>query len=180
MADPRSTSTRRAVLGYDQLKQLFKSGGFNAPDILVKDYQGIIQDFVFLADTADTFEIKINENADAIEINRLNFEAHDQSTSEHGVTGDNVGNGDYCTTSIGGVVLQMESIADAISSTQEILLADIPDAPASYNQGHAQLVSEIINDTKAKHNQLVVDFNAMVTQFNALIAESKTSKQMAG
>ena len=69
MADPRRTSTRRAVLSYDQLKQITKESGTQWPDLLVKDYQGIIQDFVFLADNADSFEIRIVQNEiDIIEL----------------------------------------------------------------------------------------------------------------
>ena len=153
---------------------------------MVKDYQGIIQDFVFLADTADAFELRIDANQEniainvvAIALNKSNFESHDQSNSEHGVTGKNVGTEDYCTVSIGGVVLLMGSVSDAISSTQEIALDDILDAPAIYDPIHMQKMVDMANDTKAKHNQLVLDFNAAIIQFNELIANSKTSKQMA-
>ncbi len=59
MADPRRTSTRRAVLSYDQLKRLTDEAGFKWPDLLIKDYQGIIQDFITLADDADIFEVDI-------------------------------------------------------------------------------------------------------------------------
>lgn len=62
MADPRRASTRRAVLSYDQLKQLI-----NWPDLLVKDYQGIIQDFAFTADEIDALEIIVLENKEDIE-----------------------------------------------------------------------------------------------------------------
>jgi hypothetical protein len=59
MADPRSTNTRRAVLSYDQLKQLTGVAGFVWPDLLIKDYQGIIQDFTFLAGETDDLEVRI-------------------------------------------------------------------------------------------------------------------------
>ena len=57
MADPRSTSTRRAVLSYSQLKELV-----DWPDLLLKDYQGILQDFVFTADEIDNLEVKVTVN----------------------------------------------------------------------------------------------------------------------
>jgi hypothetical protein len=62
MADPRRVSTRRAVLSYDQLKQLTKEAGFQWPDLLVKDYQGIIQDFIFTAEEIDDLELRVLEN----------------------------------------------------------------------------------------------------------------------
>ena len=53
MADPRRVSTRRAVLSYDRLKQLTEMAGAEWPDLLIKDYQGIIQDFISNADSID-------------------------------------------------------------------------------------------------------------------------------
>ena len=178
MADPRRTSTRRAVLGYDQLKQITKEGGQQWPDLLVKDYQGIIQDFVFLADTADSFELRIIANAEGIEINRVAIDEHVTSNSEHGVTGVNVGTEDFCTELIGGVVLLSELVNDAIESTQEIILLDIVVAPAAYDQVYTQTLADMANDTKAKHNQLVLDLNEAITQINDIIAKAKTAKQM--
>ena len=67
MADPRKASTRRAVLSYDQLKRLTDEAGFTWPDLLIKDYQGIIQDFIFLADSEDALEIRIEQNETDIE-----------------------------------------------------------------------------------------------------------------
>lgn len=108
-----------------------------------------------------------------------NFNAHNSSSSQHGVTGNNVGTGDFCTTSVGGVVELMALVSDAIQSTQTIVLPDIAAAPATYDQAHIQTLVDMANDTKAKHNQLVTDFNNAVTQLNELIANSKTAKQMS-
>lgn len=66
MADPRRVSTRRAVLGYDQLKKLTKESGFQWPDLLIKDYQGIIQDFSFLSDETDSLELRVIANEEDI------------------------------------------------------------------------------------------------------------------
>ena len=66
MADPRRVSTRRAVLSYDQLKQLTKEAGFQWPDLLVKDYQGIIQDFIFTAEEIDDLELRVIQNEEDI------------------------------------------------------------------------------------------------------------------
>jgi len=59
MADPRRISTRRAVLSYAQVKQLTLEAGFQWPDLLVKDYQGILQDFAFTSDELDILDLRI-------------------------------------------------------------------------------------------------------------------------
>ncbi len=63
MADPRRTSTRRAVLSYEQIKRLT-----DWPNLLVKDYQGILQDFAFTADEIDTLEVRVVQNEEDIVI----------------------------------------------------------------------------------------------------------------
>ncbi len=185
MADPRQASTRRAALGYDQLKRITKESGTEWPPLLIKDYQGILQDFVFLANDADQFDERILQNsddiqanADDIQTNTDNFDIHNNSSSQHGVTGDNVGTEDFCTELIGGVVLLMALVNDAVDSTQEITIIDLLVAPATYDQAYTQLSTDLANDTKAKHNQLVLDLNAAIAQINDLIAKAKTAKQM--
>ena len=61
MATPRNAVTRRAVLSYSQLKSLAQW-----PDLLVKDYQGILQDSVYIAGEVDSLEIIIIENKEDI------------------------------------------------------------------------------------------------------------------
>jgi hypothetical protein len=65
MALPRSTSTRRAVLSYSQYKDLYKKAGVELPDLLVKDYLGIFQDFVFTADEVDTVDARVIDLEDS-------------------------------------------------------------------------------------------------------------------
>jgi hypothetical protein len=64
MALPRSTSTRRAVLSYDQYSELYKQASppIMLPDLLVKDYQGIFQDFVFTSDEIDILDVRVTAN----------------------------------------------------------------------------------------------------------------------
>lgn len=67
MADtPRRTSTRRAVLSYDQYKDLYKEIGLVLPELLVKDYQGILQDFVYTSDEIDDLEVIVTKNTEDI------------------------------------------------------------------------------------------------------------------
>lgn len=56
MANPRRTSTRRAILSYDRLKQLTEDSGAKWSDLLIKDYQGILQDFISNADGVDDIQ----------------------------------------------------------------------------------------------------------------------------
>jgi len=171
MAEPRRTSTRRAALSYDQLKRITKKSGNEWPDLLINDYSGILQDAIARADDADELEIKINQNTDDIE-------AHVTSDSQHGVTGENVGTEDFCTDLVGGVVLLMELVNDAVDSTQQITIVDLLAAPVAYDQTYTQLATDLANDTKAKHNQLVTDLNAAIAQINDLISKAKTAEQM--
>ena len=62
MADPRRISTRRAVLSYSQVREMNP----NWTDLMVKDYQGILQDFAFTADELDDLEIRVEANEEAI------------------------------------------------------------------------------------------------------------------
>ncbi len=67
MALPRSTSTRRAVLSYDQYSELYKQASppIILPDLLVKDYQGIFQDFVFTSDEIDIIDVRVVDLEDS-------------------------------------------------------------------------------------------------------------------
>jgi len=121
----------------------------------------------------------VTTNATNIATNASNFDTHNTSNTEHGVSGNSVGTEDFCTILVGGVVLLMELVNDAVDSTQTIVLADIAAAPAVYDQTFTDTMVAMANDTKAKHNQLVTDMNLVVTQLNDLIAKSKTAKQMA-
>lgn len=58
MADPRRVSTRRAVLSYSQIKDMNPQWA----DLMIKDYQGILQDFAFTSDEIDGLEIIVLEN----------------------------------------------------------------------------------------------------------------------
>ena len=66
MTDPRRVKTRRAVLSYDQYKDLYRQAGINLPDLLIKDYQGIFQDFVFTATEIDSIDVRVTKNEEDI------------------------------------------------------------------------------------------------------------------
>ena len=82
--EPRRTSTRRAVLSYDQLKKLTVDSGSEWPDLLVKDYQGILQDTAFLADETDKVEAGLIERVDALEYKTFTIVPTTESTQTLG------------------------------------------------------------------------------------------------
>lgn len=98
------------------------------------------------------------------------FNTHNGSDSQHGVTGDNVGNGDFATAGTGGVVNEAANVADAVASTVSVTSPDATDLPT---------VITLANETKADVNQLVTDLNNTITQLNAFLAANKTANQMA-
>lgn len=119
----------------------------------------------------------ISDNADDILTNATNitnvtnaFNTHNGSSSEHGVTGDNIGTEDYAQSLVGGAVLLAALVNDAVDSTVSV---DSPDAT------DLTTVLTLANESKADINQLVTDFNAVVTQLNEFLANNKTAKQMS-
>jgi hypothetical protein len=58
MAAPLRTKTRRGVLSYDEVERLTEW-----PDLMVKDYQGILQDFVTVSDESDLLGFRVDVNS---------------------------------------------------------------------------------------------------------------------
>tara|TARA_R110000751_G_scaffold262309_1_gene361599 strand:+ start:801 stop:1496 length:696 start_codon:yes stop_codon:yes gene_type:complete len=110
--------------------------------------------------------------ANATNITNVNnaFNTHNGSSSQHGVTGDNVGTGDYCTAIMGGVVDLSAAVTNAVASTVSVTSPDATDLPTALT---------LANETKVDVNQLVTDLNAAITQLNEFLANNKTAKQMA-
>ena len=179
----------RARLSYQEIE----SKNPDWDNIMVNDYLGIGQGSLALVEQTDanTLAIEVNaesilvldgrvtQNEDDIVTIQDGLTDHVLSTSEHGVTGDNVGTEDFCQELIGGVVLLCALVADAAASAAEVTIADVGSAPAAYQQGYADLQTNLINDVKAKHNTMLTDLNNAVAQLNDLIAKMKTAKQMS-
>tara|TARA_R110002012_G_scaffold317786_2_gene534853 strand:- start:1074 stop:1601 length:528 start_codon:yes stop_codon:yes gene_type:complete len=157
-------------------KQITAATGW--PDFMTNDYLTNFTNSVLLSQSTDGNSTSVEENKQNISINKENLELHESLNSAHGVTGDNVGAEDFAQSLMGGVVLLMELVDDANTSTQEVTFPDILNAPASYDQTYMQGVASMCNDLKAKHNQLLIDMNAAIIQLNDLIAKSKVAKQM--
>lgn len=105
-----------------------------------------------------------------LDIQQVNddLDTHEALTSAHGVTGNNVGTGDYCTLSAGGVV----NLAALVADLTQITTADIGAAPAAYDQVYTQLVTDLTNENKAKINEIVL-------KINAILSGQITAKQMS-
>jgi len=123
--------------------------------------------------------LNIAQNALDIASVTNDFNAHNASTSEHGVTGDNIGTGDFAQSATGGVVLLASLVNDAVDSTVSVDSPDAPVAAATYSQTDTQANVDLTNELKADVNQLVMDLNAAITQLNDFIDKSKTAKQMS-
>jgi len=171
----------RANLSYDDVARW---SGFKNKT-MINDYLGIGQATALIIAAVDQNEVDIadnlvliNQNIIDIDLDAANLAAHIADDSAHGVTGVVVGTEDYCTDLIGGVVLLMDIVADAVASTAEVVLADLASAPVAYDQAYVDLQSGLINDLKAKHNTMLTDINAAIAQINDLIAKAKTAKQM--
>ena len=119
------------------------------------------------ASAIGTNAIDVSGNATAITNLSLDLTDHENSTIAHDSTGDIVGNQDYCTTSIGGVV----NIAALVSDALPVVIS-IADAPATYNQAHIQALVDSIRLLGDEHN-------ALVTLINSLLAGQKAAKQMS-
>ena len=100
--------------------------------------------------------------------NSGNLTDHENLGTAHGVTGDNVGTGDYCTASTGGVV----DLAALITDLNQIATADIAAAPVAYDEAYTNTVASLTNENKAKINEIVV-------KINEILLGQITAKQMS-
>jgi hypothetical protein len=118
-------------------------------------------------------------NANAISTVASNLNTHVIATEAHGSNGDIVGFNDTATELLYGLVKRMANISDAVTTSVNIATADIGSAPATYDQGYTQSVTDLTNENKAAINQLASDFNDAVTVLNNLLSESQTADQMS-
>lgn len=96
---------------------------------------------------------------------------HIAASNAHGATGDIIGNEDYATTLLYGVVKKAAAQTDATASTVSVTSAD---AGGTYTAAEQTLINEL----KADVNTLTSDLNAVVTVLNALIDKLQAAEQM--
>ncbi len=175
-------------------------------EVMIRDYETLSQDLTLLANTNDinAEQVEINKNniasnTTAITANTLNISMnangisinagdiatnsadianHIALNSAHGVSGDNVGTGNFCTLLTGGVVLLSALVNDAIQSTVSVTSPDASAAPVAYDQAQIQEIVNLANEMKADINTLVSDVNNAIVQLNDFIAKNQAANQM--
>lgn len=92
MDTPRRALTGRAILSYDRLKGLYNdaSPSIVLPDLLIKDYQGIFQDFVFISGEVDNLEVRVIKNEEDIADLQLRVAALEYRVYENVITIENL------------------------------------------------------------------------------------------
>lgn len=130
--------------------------------------------------TANTQNIETNRqnielNTQAIETNKQNIEStkqeldtHVNSNSQHGAKGDIVGNENFCTDILGGVVL----LCDSVTKLDIIQPIEIPPAPETYNQEYVNNLATAVNNN---HISLI----KLVDKVNEIIEKQIAAKQIA-
>ena len=109
---------------------------------------------------------KANEAIGKSETNAQNLSTHTSSSTQHGATGDIVGNENFAQASIGGVVLLASKVDELTQNT-----VNVANAPATYDQAHAQSLVEAINSLASKQNDII-------GKINEFIQSQQSAKQM--
>ena len=109
---------------------------------------------------------KANESIEKSETNAQNLSTHTSSSTQHGATGDIVGNEDFAQAAIGGVVLLASKVDELTQNT-----VNVANAPAAYDQAHAQSIVEAINSLASKQNDII-------GKINEFIQSQQNAKQM--
>ena len=150
----------------------------NRVDDAEGDIVGITAQLVIIdrrIDGNDTAIAAVEIDLDALSVA---FLAHQSASSAHGATGDIVGNGDFATAAVGGVVTQAAAVADQAAST--VSVTSSPNAAgAAYLQADPATWVTMLNELKTDINQLVTDVNALTTKFNSSLSTERTAAQRA-
>lgn len=103
---------------------------------------------------------------------------HVNANQAHGSVGDIVGNRDFATETVGGVVLRSKLVpyAPTILLTPPSLIGA---APAEYSQAYAQQQTNAINELIADANSIQTGFNLYKVEFDKLIDAMKLAKMMS-
>ena len=109
---------------------------------------------------------KANEAIGKSETNTKNLSNHTSSKTQHGATGDIVGSEDFAQAAIGGVVLLASKVDELAQNTVNVV-----NAPAAYDQAHAQSLVEAINSLASKQNDII-------GKINEFIQSQQNAKQM--
>ena len=150
------------------------------------------EDIATNADNIDTNTSNISTNTENIATNTADIVTNADNISDNTTDiatntsaialadGQLVGNNDFATLSVGGVVNLAANVTDAVITTTEITTSDLGTAPATYSQTYAQQQTDLLNECKTKINSLVSsDVLSVITQLNALLLAEQNANQMA-
>lgn len=178
-------SLQSLQLSASDLSNLTKMAGSQWPDQLISDYlttftnlENIVMELQSVISKISKNTADIKSNSGSISVNEKNISDHVTSKSAHDVLGDNVGTNNFATRTVGGTVLLCPFVKPTGQSTAIIEAPDIVDAPELYDKSYAQSQTNLINETKSKHNLLLLDLNKSLSVIDSLITELIVSKQM--
>lgn len=179
--------------------ELQRTLGGRLPDQFIKDYIAsktnstalleaidkntvdIEQLFADLADTNDAvaaLDIRVAAAEGDIDTLQTDLSDHIADVVAHGSTGDIVGNLDYATVAVGGVVLEAVAVADAGTATITPP-AVVSAAPVAYSQAYAQEQTDAINALRTNVIDLRNFLNSAITVINSSLASERGAKQRA-
>lgn len=153
-------------------------GNAETLDVLTDRVDAIDLQIVEIIGRLDTAEGEIDTLQTDLADLTDTVDTHIAAESAHGATGNIVGTDDFCTDTVGGVVLLGAAVADATPSAVTSPAA-VAAAGAAYAQAYAQSQTDAINALSTAVTQLVLDLNAVTTQLNSLLASERTAKQLA-
>lgn len=179
--------------------ELQKTLGGKLPDQFIKDYIASKANSTALLEAIDKNTVDIETIfADLVDINtelagldarvttiegdvaalQSDLTDHIADTETHGSTGDIVGNLDYASSSVGGVVLEAVAVADAGTATVTPPAA-LGAAGAAYVQAYAQSQTDAINTLITNVTDLRNFLNSAITVINSSLASERGAKQRA-
>lgn len=114
---------------------------------------------------------------------RARFNTHNNSITEHGVLGINVGTGNFADEFglLAGVVHRTVNLPDAANPTGTVTQADPANAPPAYSQTNMQATIDLAKANKVGINTTISEYDTFIDdKFNALLALMITALQMSG
>lgn len=172
----------------ERLRKDYIAGKFSTDQLLqlinanIKSIEDLELALQALTDEFNTFEGTVNAKFVIIDGQiadiTLELDDHIADVVAHGSTGDIVGNLDYATSSVGGVVLEAVAVADAGAATITPPAA-LGAAGAAYVQAYAQSQTDAINTLITNVVDLRNFLNSAITVINSSLASERGAKQRA-
>lgn len=126
---------------------------------------------------SDTIE-EVNENKTSIDDQGETINEHIESANAHGANGELVGNLNFSTEDVAGVLKALGVINNAIIISIAVTESDATAAPATYDQAHVETLVDLANNNKQVINDLVSDVGNLKNKINELIQALKDAGHM--